>query len=142
MNAHLPYRREVPIRPDVPIRLVHRQAGFGLLEVMISVALLGLVGSSTFYFLKSQSNSSGIGTDLSKSMFLGKRKLDSLRVIQYGYVSAGCDTVNQRYIRRWYVSTDLVTDRKTVELLVSWPLSAKHTITFNTVVGDDQYKVY
>lgn len=127
---------------DLSVLPARRQAGFGLLEVMISVALLGLVGSSTFYFLKSQSKSSGIGTDLSKSMFLGKRKLDSLRVIQYGYVSAGSDTVNQRYIRRWYVSTDLVTDRKTIELLVSWPLSAKHTITFNTVVGDDQYKVY
>jgi hypothetical protein len=83
-----------------------------------------------------------VGTDLSKGMFLGKRKLDSLRVIHYGYVSTGCDTVNQRYVRRWYVSTDLVTDRKNVELLVSWPLSAKHTITFNTVIGDDQYKVY
>lgn len=113
-----------------------------MLEVVISVVLLGLVGSATFYFLKSQTQTSGIGTDLSKGMFLAKRKLDSLRVIQYGYVSAGCDTVNKRYIRRWYVSTDLVTDRKTVELLVSWPLSAKHTITFNTVIGDDQYKVY
>lgn len=119
-----------------------RESGFGLLEVVISVVLLGLVGSATFYFLRTQSKNSGIGTDLSKGMFLGKRKLDSLRVIQYGYVSAGSDTVNQRYIRRWYVSTDLITDRKTVELLVSWPLSAQHTITFNTVIGDDQYKVY
>lgn len=118
------------------------QSGFGMLEVIISVVLLGLVGSATFYFLKSQSRNSSIGTDLSKGMFLGKRKLDSLRVIQYGYVAAGCDTVNQRYIRRWYVSTDLITDRKSVELLVSWPLSAQHTISFNTVIGDDQYKVY
>lgn len=118
------------------------QAGFGMLEVIISVILLGLVGSATFYFLRSQSAASGVGTDLSKGMFLGKRKLDSLRVIQYGYVSAGCDTVNKRYIRRWYISTDLVNDRKSVQLLVSWPLSAKHTITFNTVIGDDQYKVY
>ena len=74
--------------------------------------------------------------------FVGKRKLDSLRVIRYGTVSAGCDTVNHRFIRRWFVTTDLVGDRKSVELLVSWPLSAQHTITFNTVVGDDQYKVY
>lgn len=121
---------------------LRRQSGFGLLEVIISVVLLGLVGSATFYFLKSSSQTSGVGTDLSKGMFLGKRKLDSLRVIQYGYVSAGCDTVAKRYIRRWYVSSDLIADRKTVELLVSWPLSAKHTITFNTVIGDDQYKVY
>lgn len=121
----------------------HRaQAGFGLLEVLVSVVLLGLVGTATYWFLRSQDQAAAIGTDLSKGMFLGKRKLDSLRVIQYGYVSAGCDTVNQRYIRRWYVSTDLVTDRKTVELLVSWPLSARHTITFNTVIGDDQYKVF
>ena len=118
------------------------QAGFGLLEIIISVVLLGLVGSSTFYFLRSQSQTSGVGTDLSKGMFLGKRKLDSLRTMQYGYLAAGCDTVSRRYIRRWYVSTDLVADRKTVELLVSWPLSARHTITFNTVVGDDQYKAF
>lgn len=123
-------------------RIESGQAGFGLLEVIISVLLLGLVGSSTFYFLRGQNASSNVGTDLSKGMFLGKRKLDSLRVITYGSVSAGCDTVNNRYIRRWYISTDLIADRKTVELLISWPLSAQHTITFNTVVGDDQYKVY
>lgn len=118
------------------------QGGFGLLEVIISVIILGLVASATFYFINSQGKASSIGTDLSKGMFLGKRKLDSLRIIQYGYVSTGSDTVNNRYMRRWYVSTDLITDRKSVELLVSWPLSAKHTITFNTVIGDDQYKAY
>lgn len=118
------------------------QAGFGLLEIMISIVILGLVGSTTFYFLHAQDKNSGLGTDTSKGMFVGKRKLDSLRVVRYGMVATGCDTVSNRYIRRWYVSTDLVTDRKTVELLVSWPLSAQHTISFNTIVGDDQYKVY
>jgi hypothetical protein len=118
------------------------QAGFGLLEIVISIVLLGLVGSTTFYFLRNQSSASNVGTDLSKGMFIGKQKLDSLRVVAYGGVSSGCDTVNHRFVRRWYVSTDLVGDRKTVELLVSWPLSAKHTISFNTIVGDDQYKVY
>jgi prepilin-type N-terminal cleavage/methylation domain-containing protein len=129
------------LNPASP-RPVRNQSGFGLLEVIISVALLGLVGSSTYYFLRSQNKNTAIGTDLSKGMFLGKRKLDSLRVINYGYVAGGCDTVNNRFIRRWYVTTDLVTDRKQIELLVSWPLAAKHTITFNTVVGDDQYKIY
>lgn len=109
---------------------------------MVSIVLLGLVGSSTYYFLRSQESNSALGTDISKGMFVGKRKLDSLRVISYGSVSAGCDTVNNRFIRRWYIATDLVADRKSVELLVSWPLSAKHTISFNTMVGDDQYKVY
>jgi prepilin-type N-terminal cleavage/methylation domain-containing protein len=118
------------------------QSGFGLMEIMISIVLLGLVGSSTYYVLRTQDSNTALGTDLSKGMFVGKRKLDSLRVISYGTVSAGCDTVNYRYIRRWYISTDLISDRKSVELLVSWPLTAKHTITFNTMVGDDQYKVY
>jgi len=75
-------------------------------------------------------------------MFVAKRKLDSLRVNRYGTLSTGCDTVNNRFIRQWFVSTDLISARKTVQLLVSWPLSAQHTITFNTIVGDDQYKVY
>lgn len=118
------------------------QRGFGLMEVVISMALLGLVGSTAFYFMRGQKVASDVGTDLSKGMFLGKKKLDSLRVITFGAVSAGCDTVSGRYIRRWYISTDLVTERKSVELLVSWPLSAKHTITFNTLIGDDQYKVF
>lgn len=118
------------------------QAGFGLMEIVISIVLLGLVGSTTYYFLRTQDSSAMLGTDISKGMFVGKRKLDSLRVVPYGAVAAGCDTVNARFIRRWYISTDLVADRKSVELLVSWPLSAKHTISFNTMVGDDQYKVY
>jgi len=120
----------------------NQESGFGLLEIMISIVLLGLVGSTTFYFLHSQESNTNLGTDLSKGMFVGKRKLDSLRVIRYGLVQAGSDTVNNRFIRRWYITTDLDTDRKRVDLLVSWPLSASHTITFNTVVGDDQYKVY
>jgi len=118
------------------------QAGFGLVEIMVSIVVLGLVGSTTFYFLHSQDRNTGIGTDISKGMFVAKRKLDSLRVNRYGSVATGCDTVNSRFIRRWYVSTDLIADRKTIQLLVSWPLSAQHTITFNTIVGDDQYKVY
>lgn len=118
------------------------QAGFGLIEIVISIVILGLVGSTTFYFLHSQDRNEGLGTDISKGMFVAKRKLDSLRVNSYGTLTTGCDTVNSRYIRRWYVSTDLIADRKTVQLLVSWPLSAQHTITFNTIVGDDQYKVY
>lgn len=128
------------MNPALPPRPA--QAGFGLLEIVISIVILGLVGATTFYFLHSQNANTGYGTDLSKGMFVGKRKLDSLRVVRYGSIATGCDTVNYRYIRRWYVSTDLVTDRKTVELLVSWPLSAQHTISFNTIVGDDQYKVY
>jgi type II secretory pathway pseudopilin PulG len=118
------------------------QSGFGLLEIVISVVILSLVGATTFYFLRSQDSNTALGTDLSKGMFVAKRKLDSLRVVQYGTIATGCDTVNSRYIRRWYVNTDLITDRKTIQLLVSWPLSASHTITFNTIVGDDQYKVY
>ncbi len=118
------------------------QSGFGLMEIMISMVILGLVASSTFYFLRGQSTATAVGTDLGKSMLIGKRKLDSLRVTTYGTVAAGTDTVNNRYIRRWYVSTDLVADKKTVELLVSWPLTAIHTISFNTVIGDDQYKVF
>jgi hypothetical protein len=119
-----------------------RQAGFGLLEIVISIVFLGLVGSTTFYFLHSQDKNTGLGTDISKGMFVAKRKLDSLRVNRYGTLATGCDTVNNRYIRQWFVSTDLLADRKTIQLQVSWPLSAQHTITFNTIVGDDQYKVY
>ncbi len=118
------------------------QAGFGLLEILISIVMLGLVGSSTFYFLHGQNTATTVGTDITKGTLLGKRKLDSLRVTSYGAVSAGCDTIGKRYIRRWYITTDLVADKKTVELLISWPLAATHTITFNTVVADDQYKVY
>jgi prepilin-type N-terminal cleavage/methylation domain-containing protein len=118
------------------------QSGFGLIEIVISIVILGLVGSTTFYFLHSQDKNSGLGTDISKGMFVAKRKLDSLRVNRYGSLATGSDTVSNRYIRQWFVSTDLVSDRKTIQLQVSWPLSAKHTITFNTIVGDDQYKVY
>lgn len=127
---------------NAPLPRPHAQAGFGLLEIVISIVILGLVASTTFYFLRSQDANTGLGTDLSKGMFVGKRKLDSLRVVRYGNVESGCDTVSNRFIRRWYVATDLITDRKSVALLVSWPLSAKHSITFNTIVGDDQYKVY
>ncbi|MBW8889373.1 MAG: prepilin-type N-terminal cleavage/methylation domain-containing protein [Fibrobacteres bacterium] len=122
--------------------LRNAQSGFGLIEIMISIVVLGLVGATTFYFLHSQNTNTGLGTDISKGMFVAKCKLDSLRVNRYGSLATGCDTVNNRFIRQWFVTTDLLADRKTIQLQVSWPLSAQHTITFNTIVGDDQYKVY
>jgi len=125
-----------------PLAATGPQSGFGLLEAVIGIVLLAIVGTTTFNFLRTQHQAANLGTDLSKSMFLGKRKLDSLRTIQFGSVLSGSDTVGSRFIRRWFVTADLVKDRKTVELLVSWPLSAQHTITFNSVIGDDQYEVY
>jgi hypothetical protein len=82
------------------------------------------------------------GTDLGGGVSAGKRKLDSLRIFPYRELAAGCDTVAGRYIRRWYVTTNRVSEFKSVELLVSWPLSARHTITFNTLVGNDLYKIH
>jgi hypothetical protein len=117
-----------------------RRAGIGVPDLVIAAALLGLVASFAFYLLRERTAGSDVGVAQGMGIALGKRKLDSLRMMGYGAVAAGCDTVDRHYIRRWYVTTDPAQDRKSVELLVSWPLSAKHTISFGTLIGDDRYK--
>ncbi len=111
-----------------------------MLEVALSLGLLLLMGSSTIYLIHSQSPAGGPDTDTGKGAMLARSMIDSLRESSYAAVSAGCDTVYGRFIRRVYVSTDRDKEHKSVEVLVSWPLTADHTLTFNTLIGNDAYK--
>jgi hypothetical protein len=114
--------------------------GFGLLEAGLTLGLLVLMGSSTAYLMGTGKAEPGPEGDAAKGALLAKVKMDSLRSESYAELSAGCDTVSSRFIRRWYVSTDRTTERKRLEMLISWPLSAHHTLTFTTLVGNDAYK--
>jgi hypothetical protein len=116
------------------------ESGFGRMEAILSFALLGLMGFSSFYLLKSGKDEKAGDVDMDRGAVLGKAKLDSLRILAYGRISAGCDTVNERFIRRWYVATNLKAENKNVEMLISWPLSARHTLSLNTLIGDGRYK--
>lgn len=115
-------------------------SGFGRMEAVLSLALLGLMAFSSFYLLKDGKDGVNGEADSDRGAVLGKHKLDSLRALPYGRVSAGCDTVNEHFIRRWYVSTAMPTETKNVEMLVSWPLSARHSLSFQTLIGDSRYK--
>ncbi len=115
------------------------QHGFGLVEVLIAMVVVSLLAISLFQFLGGQSTATSKGNDLARGMHLGKEKLDSLRVTDWRYVTAGSDTVNSKFIRAWTIGT--ASGRKQVVMTVFWPLAAKHSVTMNTIISDDQYKV-
>ena len=114
--------------------------GFGPLEAMLALGLILMMGFSTVYLWNDKGDSGAPVSDAGAGSALARGMLDSLREATYASISAGCDTVSRRYIRRWYVTTDRARERKRVELLVSWPLTAEHTLTFNTLIGSDEYK--
>ncbi len=121
------------------------QRGFTLIEILVSVAIFGIMATSVFYVLTSQSQMGARNTDLTRAVHMGKRKLDSLKVSEYEHLTAGTDTLDDRFVRAWYISTVMDSDgnstgRKKIDLNVFWPLTGEHSTSFATLVSDDQYK--
>lgn len=121
------------------------QAGFSLVEILVSLVVLGGLATSVFYFLSSQNGMGNRSNDLLKGLNLGKLAMDSLKVSDYAALEAGSDTVADRYIRSWRISLvtdehDLPNGRKKIDLSVHWPLTADHALTFTSIMGDGRFK--
>lgn len=121
------------------------QGGFSLVEVLVSMMMLGMLSVSVFYFLNSQNSMGTRSGDMLKGLNLGKLAMDSLKVSDYEALEAGSDTVVDRYIRAWRIT--LGTDgagapngRKVIDLTVHWPLTAEHSLTFTSILSDGRFK--
>jgi prepilin-type N-terminal cleavage/methylation domain-containing protein len=122
-----------------------RQAGFGLIEILVAVVIFGILTTSVFYFLTSQNKMGVRSNDMLKGLNVGKHKMDSLKVVPYADLESGSDTVSTRYIRAWRVTQvrdalGVPNGRKEIEITVYWPLTADHNVAFTTLVSDDKYK--
>jgi len=122
-----------------------RQAGFSLIEILVSAAVTGVVATSAFYFLSSQNTMGARGNDLMRGVNLGKLKMDSLKVVAYDSLSAGTDTVTDRYVRSWHIGVmrdgaGVPNGRKTIELTVFWPLTGEQMVSFASLKSDDKFK--
>ena len=122
-----------------------RQAGFSMIEILVSAVVTGVVATSAFYFLSSQNSMGTRGNDLMHGVNLGKLMMDSLKVVAYDSLSAGSDTVSDRFVRSWHIG--LLRDaagnpdgRKQIELTVFWPLSGEQMVSFTSLKSDDKYK--
>jgi type II secretory pathway pseudopilin PulG len=132
-------------RPETPAARVFFQAGFSLLEAAVSMVILGLLTVSVFYFLSSQNKIGVRSNDQQKGLNLGKLAMDSLKVAPYDSLSAGSDTVGERFIRSWHITLsadehDIPTGRKKIDLTVHWPLTAERHLTFSSILGDPRFK--
>jgi prepilin-type N-terminal cleavage/methylation domain-containing protein len=121
------------------------QAGFSMIEVMVSAIIVGLIGTSAFYFLTSQNSAGAKGGDMMKGVNAGKLKMDSLKVVSYDQLASGSDTVSERFIRTWHVSRQYdgagkPIGQKTIEVAVYWPLTGEQSVSFTSVKTDDKYK--
>ncbi len=121
------------------------QDGFSMLEILISMVIVGLLAASLFYFLSAQNKLGLMSTDTTKGLHYGKQALDSIKVSEYDNISAGSDTTQNRYIRSWNVTTvsdgfGVPTGRKEVQVNVFWPLTGEHGVSMVTLLSDDDYK--
>jgi hypothetical protein len=122
-----------------------RQEGFSLIEILVAATVTMILGTAAFYFLSSQNGMSANGNDMVKGVSLGKLKMDSLKVVSYGDLTSGSDTVAERYIRAWHVTVmrdeaGNPSGRKKIDLSVRWPLTAQNGLSLATVKSDDHYK--
>lgn len=127
-----------------PVR-TRGQAGFSLVEILVSMVVASCMAGAVFYFLKSQNNMGVRSTDVLKATNIGKLVMDSLKVTGYDELSAGSDTVVSRYIRAWRITN--VTDedgvpngRKKIDLTVYWPLTASNSMSFTSLLSDARFK--
>jgi prepilin-type N-terminal cleavage/methylation domain-containing protein len=121
------------------------QAGFSLLEVLVSSIVVSLVAVSAFYFLGNQNKQGIRGGDMVKGVNFGKQKMDSLKVLNYDALASGSDTVSDRYVRSWSISQiyDELGNpigQKSIEVAVRWPLTGDQNVYFNSVKSDDKYR--
>lgn len=121
------------------------QAGFSLIEILVSAVVIAILATAAFYFLSAQNGMGTRGNDSMKGLNLGKLKMDSLKVSSYDDLVSGSDTVSERYIRAWHVSVvhdgvGAPTGRKKIDINVMWPLTAEHNVSLVTLKSDDRYK--
>ena len=121
------------------------QAGFTLIEILVSAVIVGIVSTSAFYFLSSQNSMGAKGGDMIKGVNAGKFKMDSLKVLSYDALASGSDTVSEKFVRAWHVS--VVYDglgnpigQKNIAVAVYWPLTGEQSVSFTSVKTDDKYK--
>ena len=121
------------------------QAGFSIIEILVSAVIVGIVSTSAFYFLSSQNKMGSKGGDMMKGVNAGKLKMDSLKVLSYDALSSGSDTVSEKFVRAWHVS--VVYDnlgnpigQKSIDVAVYWPLTGEQSVSFTSVKTDDKYK--
>ena len=116
-----------------------------MIEILVSAVVTGVVATSAFYFLGSQGKAGAKGSDLMQGVNLGKLKIDSLKVVAYDQLSAGTDTVSERYVRAWHVGvvrdgSGNSTGRKQIDLTVYWPLTGEQMVRFSSLKCDDKFK--
>jgi prepilin-type N-terminal cleavage/methylation domain-containing protein len=138
MNGQLPVSAS-------PVKAHPREAGFSLIEILVSAVVVSVLATAAFYFLSSQNGAGIAGNDAMKGVNFGKLKMDSLKVTTYDELASGSDTVSERYIRAWHVTVvrdgaGMETGRKKIDLRVIWPLTGEHGVSLATLKSDDRYK--
>lgn len=121
------------------------QAGFSLIEILVSAVVTAVLATSAFYFLSQQNGAGTASNDVMKSINLGKEKMDSLKVLPYASLTSGSGEVADRYSLAWHITVmqdggGNPTGRKKIDMSVTWPLTGEHTVSLTTLKSDDSFR--
>lgn len=115
-------------------RVLRDENGFSLIEVMIAVVLLA-VGMLAFGGLQIIAiRNTTYSKDYGKANTYAQQKVEELKGTAWTSVSAGSDTLEERFTRTWTVTETETDIMKSVRVTVSWvdPSHGTKTLTFYT----------
>lgn len=113
---------------------IKNESGSSLVEVIVAMVILSLIvvglNAGVVSLIKSNQNSK----ELSAASSIGSQLFEELRRVDYDSLKWGVDTVRNKYIRNWHVTTDSA--KAKIDVKVSWPYSDPcHLIAMSTLIS-------
>lgn len=115
---------------------MQHQQGSTLVEVIIAMFILALIivglNAGVLTLIKSNLASKELSAATSSAYSL----FENLNMISYSSITTNRDTMNNKYIRAWTVTTSADTSQKTINITVYWPVTVQsHRISLSTIIA-------
>ncbi len=109
--------------------------GSSLVEVVVSMFLLGLLVTGINFCVVSLINRNAVSKEISAATALGNQTLEQLRRSDFQDIIAGFEQGSDRFIRSWTVSNTDDDNMKRIDLWVFWPDNQDRSISMSTMVS-------
>lgn len=85
---------------------IHMQAGFSLIEVMVSLLVIALAASATASGMRATHNLLGMNERHSRAIALSQTAIEDLRTVEYDGITSGASSTDDGYVTQWTVQAN------------------------------------